>query len=217
MEAITVDVVKAEELTTTLDNLTLEIGKIGLTSQVLSPIFTKESASESTDIPGQIPVRSTPTHEEVEHRAAKPEIPFLPKFGRAKKAKVSYQEYPLPEMSQSETITPESSDTQPVQQPNPHKFEYEQHTPIKTEEYPSPQPEVDIIQFNQSMTELISLAEQAKAQIKQGSIEKDCLFRLNAKLAMAKANYGHIAAIAVALAAVISGIKDLIELFELMN
>lgn len=202
METITVDIAKAEELTTALHNLTLEIGKIEMDSNFTEPEFSQEIPQSS------IPPRSINR----ERKADRIPLPRLPLFRKAPSVEAENRppNNPLPEILGPDTIDKHPAKQQQLPQQN---HEEEGHENSKT----ITQPEVDLIQFNQSMAELMALVEQAKAQINQGSIEKDLLFKLNVKLANAKANYGHIAAIAVALAAVISGIKDLIELLELMN
>ncbi|WP_142504736.1 hypothetical protein [Melghirimyces algeriensis] len=62
--------------------------------------------------------------------------------------------------------------------------------------------------------ELSEISMRIKEQAPQGCIEKNLLIQLNQKLGTIEANYGHIAAIAVTLAAILSGLKDCIELIQ---
>ncbi|WP_284723856.1 hypothetical protein [Laceyella tengchongensis] len=65
-----------------------------------------------------------------------------------------------------------------------------------------------------AIKELHHLSEQVEQQLKHGKIDKDQLVKLNKKLGEFQINYGHIAAVAVTISAMISGLNDLIELIQ---
>jgi hypothetical protein len=65
-----------------------------------------------------------------------------------------------------------------------------------------------------AIKELEHLSEQVEQQLKHGKIDKDQLVKLNKKLGEFQINYGHIAAVAVTISAMISGLNDLIELIQ---
>jgi hypothetical protein len=65
-----------------------------------------------------------------------------------------------------------------------------------------------------AIKELHHLSEQVEQQLKHGKIDKDQLIKLNKKLGEFQINYGHIAAVAVTISAMISGLNDLVELIQ---
>lgn len=67
--------------------------------------------------------------------------------------------------------------------------------------------------FKMELQELAELGSQVKNQVEQGQVEKQLLIELNEKLGKIQADYGNILALSATVAAIISGLKDLIDLF----
>jgi hypothetical protein len=61
------------------------------------------------------------------------------------------------------------------------------------------------------------LSMQVEEQLRRGKLDKDKLIELNKKIGEFQINYGHIAAIAVTISALISGLNDLVELVQKLN
>jgi hypothetical protein len=76
--------------------------------------------------------------------------------------------------------------------------------PIRPQEY---------IEFLREIDELTELGDQVKKQVEQGQVEKPLLIQLNEKLGKIQTDYGNILVFSATIAAIISGLKDLIDLF----
>ncbi|GGE15667.1 hypothetical protein GCM10011571_16640 [Marinithermofilum abyssi] len=76
--------------------------------------------------------------------------------------------------------------------------------------------ELDLNQLKRDVAELQKMKQEIQGDLAKGVIRKDSLIRLNEKLLFLDKNYGQIAAVAVTLAAVISGIKDFIDLIQVL-
>lgn len=61
------------------------------------------------------------------------------------------------------------------------------------------------------------LSEEVKQQLKDGQLQKQTLIALNEKLGQLQINYGNIAAISLTVAGIISGLKDLIDLIQMLD
>ncbi|MFC7442077.1 hypothetical protein [Laceyella putida] len=63
----------------------------------------------------------------------------------------------------------------------------------------------------------LNASMQVEEQLRRGKLDKDKLIELNKKIGEFQINYGHIAAIAVTISALISGLNDLVELVQKLN
>jgi hypothetical protein len=69
------------------------------------------------------------------------------------------------------------------------------------------------IEFLKDLNQLHKLSDQVEKQVEQGHVEKQLLIELNEKLGKLQDNYGNILVFSATVAAIISGLKDLIDLF----
>ncbi|TCS96603.1 hypothetical protein [Hazenella coriacea] len=69
----------------------------------------------------------------------------------------------------------------------------------------------------QDLDEVLELSEEIQSELIQGKVNQDQLAKLNKKLESLKINYGNVAGVAVAAAAVISGLTDLLELIKSLS
>lgn len=67
------------------------------------------------------------------------------------------------------------------------------------------------------LDEILELSEDVQSELIQGKVNQDQLAKLNKKLENLKINYGNVAGIAVATAAVISGLTDLLDLISKLS
>jgi hypothetical protein len=71
--------------------------------------------------------------------------------------------------------------------------------------------------FKEDFKTFKDIKEEVHKQLEQKCIDKDRLIELNEQLGQLNNRYGHIATLAVGIAAVISGINDLMALIEMIN
>ncbi|WP_124726875.1 hypothetical protein [Staphylospora marina] len=96
-----------------------------------------------------------------------------------------------------------------------HAAEAAMHSTQFQKKHPSQPPSAD--ELRKELKQLRELSEKVNRQLKRGQLEKTTLITLNEKLGYLKINYGNIAAISVAAAGIISGLKDLIELIQMFD
>ncbi|MBN2910974.1 hypothetical protein JQC72_15885 [Polycladomyces sp. WAk] len=94
-----------------------------------------------------------------------------------------------------------------------HQLKTDNETVIPPGVVCSYSPDPKEIEFYEKIHKLTELSDQLKEQVEQGYVEKQLLIELNKKLGDLQSKYGNILVFSATVAAIISGLKDLIEFF----
>jgi uncharacterized coiled-coil DUF342 family protein len=95
-----------------------------------------------------------------------------------------------------------------------HQLKTDDETDIPSGEvFWSYMPDEEELEFREKILEVAELSDQVKEQVEQGHVEKQLLLKLNEKLGDLQTKYGNILVFSATVAAIISGLKDLIQIF----